>query len=177
MGRILVVLFRLSSFRGSLRAIRFEGAHLTFNDIKIINIQNPQALQVRIKASKTDPFRQGVLVCVGRTNKPLCPVAAMLAYMVRQGRGQGPFFKFQDGRPLTRPRFVAEFRTAVAAAGIDPKPYSGHSFRIGAATTAARRGVQDATIKMLGRWKSSAYQLYVKTPREELADISKRLAS
>ena len=60
-----------------------EGAHLTFNDIKIINIQNPQALHVRIKASKTDPFRQGVPVCIGWTNKPLCPVAAMLIWCIR----------------------------------------------------------------------------------------------
>ena len=44
-------------------------------------------------------------------------------------------------------------------AGIDFVPYSGHSFRSGAATTAAKQGISDATIKMLGRWKSSAYQL------------------
>ncbi len=35
-------------------------------------------------------------------------------------------------------------RQALAAAGVDPKPYSGHSFRIGAATTAAKRHNQDA---------------------------------
>ena len=32
-------------------------------------------------------------------------------------------------------------------------------------------------IKMLGRWKSNAYQLYVRTPREKLALLSKQLVS
>ena len=30
--------------------------------------------------------------------------------------------------------------------------YSGHSFRIGAATAAAKLGVNDSMIKVLGRW-------------------------
>lgn len=154
-----------------------EGAHLTVQDVQVDNVVNPQSVQVRIKASKTDPFRQGVLVYVGRTDKPLCPVAALLAYLVSRGRRPGPLFAFADGKPLSRPRFVTEIRRALEAAGVDPQPYSGHSFRSGAATTAAKQGVEDVVIKMLGRWKSSAYQLYVKTPREQLANISRRLVA
>ncbi len=36
--------------------------------------------------------------------------------------------------------------------------------------------MEDSTIKMLGRWKNDAYQLYIKTPRHHLAAISTRLA-
>ena len=53
--------------------------------------------------------------------------------------------------------------------------YSGHSFRIGAATTAASVVVEDSLIKTLGRWESSAYILYVRVPRDRLASVSKRL--
>jgi len=35
----------------------------------------------------------------------------------------------------------------------------------------------DNQIKMLGRWQSDAYQCYIKTPREELAKLSKKLAT
>ena len=116
---------------------------------------------------------------VGRTNKPLCPVSAVLAYMVMRGKAPGPLFIFQDDKckPLLRPRFVTEIKRALLAAGIDPKPYSGHSFRIGSAMTAAKQGVKDSTITMLGCWKSSAYQRYIKTPREQLASISKKLVA
>jgi hypothetical protein len=64
-------------------------------------------------------------------------------------------------------------REALAAAGVDQSAYSGHSFRSGAATTAARQG----TIKMLGWWKTSAYQLYIQTPKEQLAAFSQRLVA
>ncbi len=84
---------------------------------------------------------------------------------------------FSDGRPLTRARFVTEVKMALTRAGVDSSGYSGHSFRSGAATTAAKRGLGDATIKMLGRWQSNAYQVYIKTPRDQLAQVSQVLAA
>ena len=54
---------------------------------------------------------------------------------------------------LTRQRFVTAVRTGLDKAGIDSSKYSGHSFRIGAATTAAQNGMEDSIIKTLGRWE------------------------
>lgn len=82
----------------------------------------------------------------------------------------------QDGSPLTRDAFVNAVKQALLSAGIDNSAYSGHSFRIGAATAAARAGIPAFLIKLLGRWESEAFQLYVQTPRETLASISKRIA-
>ena len=53
-------------------------AHLSFSDIAVDNMANPSIMQVQIKASKTDPFRKGVSIYVGRTGNDLCPIAAML---------------------------------------------------------------------------------------------------
>ena len=102
-----------------------------------------------MKASKTDPFRKGVVVYLGKAPGPLCPVAATLHYMVGRGTMGGAFFRFTDGRLLTRDRFVAAVRTALTAAGLDCSQYEGHSFRIGAATTAAANGQSLPTNK---RW-------------------------
>ena len=45
---------------------------------------------------------------------------------------------------------------ALSLAGVDGSRYSGHSFRSGATTTAANRGIGDALIKTLGWWQSNA---------------------
>ena len=108
-------------------------------------------------------------------NSMVCPVAALLSYLVLRTKGEGPLFKFKDGRALTRPLLVSELRKALAEAELKPENYAGHSFRIGAATTAAACGVPVEIIKTLGRWKSQAYQLYVRLPTDQLSSISKKL--
>ena len=60
----------------------------------------------------------------------------------------------------------------MSSAGLNPSDYAGHSFRIGAATTAGVCGISDATIEMLGRWENTAYLIYVRTPRDQLAQFS-----
>ena len=57
--------------------------HLNSQDISADNPTAPSLLKVQIKASKTDPFCQGVSVCVGKTNNSLCPVSAILAYLIQ----------------------------------------------------------------------------------------------
>ena len=83
-----------------------------------------------------------------------------------------PFFTFSDSSYLTRERFVQVVRSALDRIGLISSNYAGHSFRISAATTAAQRGVQDVLIKTFGRWESSAYTLYVKTPRNTLCSVT-----
>ena len=113
---------------------------------------------------------------MGCTGDPSCPVVEILAYMVLRKPGEGPLFRFKDGRPLTRVHFVSQVREALEQVGIEYSKYAGHSFRIGAATTAAARGIQDSLIKTMGRWESVAYQLYVRTPTEQLTSVAAVLA-
>lgn len=146
--------------------------HLSYGDVLVDNTKAPTFLEVRIKASKTDPFRKGVSVFLGVTGGELCPVAANLNYMIRRGSHQGPFFLFANGSFLTRERFVNAVREALDKRRVDSSRYAGHSFRIGAATTAAQRGILDSLIKTLGRWESSAYTIYIRTPRKTLCSVT-----
>lgn len=150
-------------------------ADLNYQDVAVDNINNPTRIQLKLSKSKTDVFRQGVTIHLGRTDQKMCPVAALLAWMIRRGNHPGPLFTFASGRPLTRPAFVTKFREALQDAGVDPQGFSGHSFRAGAATTAALKGVSDSHIKQLGRWKSAAYLRYIRPPRQQLAALSKLL--
>ena len=55
--------------------------HLNFSDIAVDSHENTSTISVRIKASKTDPFRQGATIYLGATDTKLCPVKAVLAYI------------------------------------------------------------------------------------------------
>jgi len=70
---------------------------------------------------------------------------------------------------------MVELREALTGIGEDPLKYGGYSFGIGAATVAAEQGINDATIKLLGRWRSLAYQRYISTPTSSLASYSQTL--
>ena len=140
--------------------------HLSEADVKVDSRSKPSYIEVWIKASKTDVFRKGVTVYLGATGNDLCPVAAVLSYMVSSLKSAAkescPFFRFSNNQPLTREKFVKELQSALQLRGI---AYTGHSFCIGAATTAATCGIPDSLTKTLGRWESAAYTVYICTPQ------------
>lgn len=113
---------------------------------------------------------------MGRIDSAICPVAALLRYIAERGDKPGPFFLARSGATATKPWFVSHVRTALEALDLPQGDFAGHSFRIGAATTAALRGVEDSTIQILGRWHSSAFLQYIRTPKERLAALSAVLA-
>ncbi len=113
---------------------------------------------------------------LGRTGEKLCPVAAILGYMAIRPQCEGPLLVWGDHTLLRQDRFAQATRAILREAGFNPSQYSGHSFRIEAATSAVARGVPDHLIKTLERWQSEAYQLYIRCPPESLATIATHLA-
>ncbi len=150
---------------------------LTVGDITVDSREDPRLITVYLKRSKTDPFGAGCRVFLGRTGTIPCPVAAILSYLSQRPTTPGPLFIFQDGTPLTRTKLVSRLREALAQTGIDTSHYSGHSFRIGAATAAARAGYSDSFIQALGRWKSDAFITYIRANPADLAAVAPALAS
>ena len=134
---------------------------------------NPTVVRNNLRSSKTG---KGVEVFLGKTDdEELCPVAALLAYLAVRGGAEGPLFRLQDGRYMTSDVFIARVRATLINLGYDANAYAGHSFRIGAATTAAERGIEDSVIKMMGRRNSSAYQLYIRSAQHMLASVAGQL--
>lgn len=172
-------------FFGFMRAGEFTcSSHDSFTpnmlsreDVSVDSHTSPSRLAVFLKQSKTDPFGVGVTIHLGNTGDVLCPVTAMLGYLAVRPPSSGPLFVFHDGSTLSRPRLVRSLRQVLHAAGVDDARFNGHSFRIGAATTAARAGLNDSLIKMLGRWKSSAFARYIRTPWQSLTAVSTALVS
>ena len=162
--------FTVPSLAGFLTSV-----YLGVQDISVDSTSNPSCIRVVIKASKTDPFRKGCSSHIGRGKYPSCSVHALLAYLVIRGDGPGPLFLCQNGQTLSRVLLTDWLRRIIAAAGISGL-FSSHSFGIGAATAAGRNGIPDHLIQELGRWKSNAYQGYIRTPSAVLSPLSQKLA-
>ena len=161
-------------FFGFLRSGEFtvkdprHEAPLLSSDMAVDSHSHPSTIRLHIRKAKSDPFGNGIFIFLGKTGCHLCPVSAVLNYMARRPQGEGPLLRWGDRSPLRQDRFVQAVKAILRDAGFDPSHYSGHSFRIGAASSAAARGIPDHLIKTLGRWRSEAYQLYVRTPQAPL---------
>ena len=152
------------------------GTHLTPSDIPTDKIHFPDSLMINIKKSKTDLFKRGFTIVLGKTDSQICPVAAMSTYLHLRGQKNGPMFIFKDGFLLTQDKFSRLVNQTVKNAGWQGN-FTTHSFRVGAASTAAALGVPDHMIRAMGRWNSDAYLTYVKLPRQRMSDVWKTLAT
>ena len=76
---------------------------------------------------------------------------------------------------LTRQSFSSTVKGILARLQLAEGNYNTHSFHTGAATTAMEAQIPETYIKMLERWHSDAYQIYIRTPPAELAKLSKKL--
>ena len=151
---------------------RQEGPSLS--RVRLHNRESPSYIRVYVNTSKTDLLGKEVTLFVGPYH-PICPVATILSFLARCPDHHGPLFIHEDGSSLTKHQLVKQVRLALSQKGIEVSGYSGHSFQIGAATNPATVGIPEATIKMLGRWESSAYLQYSRTPREQLIPTSASL--
>ena len=68
-----------------------------------------------------------------------------------QGHDSGPFLQFFNRIGITRDRFVSAERPALDSAGYSSSLFTGHSFRLSAATTVTQCGILDSLINTLGR--------------------------
>ena len=94
----------------------------------------------------------------------LCPVAYLQHYFSARDATPGPLFCFADGSTVKTSQFTQQLQQALNFCGLDSNKYKSHSFRIGAASLGAEKGLSDAQIRHLGRCKSDAFKLYIRQP-------------
>ena len=113
-----------------------QAYHLSLADLTLDNRCSPATVQLRITQSKTNLYREGASIFLPKTNKSICPVDAIVKYLIVQGKRNGPLFLWPDGMKLTRPLFASALANILRKLNISPQLYNTHSFRIGAATSA-----------------------------------------
>ncbi|XP_062592590.1 uncharacterized protein LOC134254037 [Saccostrea cucullata] len=134
-----------------------------------------------LRKSKTDPFRNGVQIKLFKTQTDVCPVNAVVKYLKLRSevfKSQPlPFFVTKEGSILTRAIFIDTLKVILSQLGLNSDLYNGHSFRIGAATTAQEARIEDHLIKTLGRWSSNCYTTYIHTSPSVIQNAQQQIAS
>ena len=168
--------FRLGELLVGNEAEYTTTTHLSWGDVAVNSNSMASMVKIHLKRSKCDQFGAGADVLLGRTGCDVCPVEAIIAYVNQRGKSPGYFFIDSGGNVITKPRFITKLRDYLKAIGLPSDQFAGHSFRIGAATTAAQVGIEDSMIQTLGRWHSAAFLRYIQTPHDRLVALSISLA-
>ena len=154
--RMLWALFTVA-FYGFFRASELIPG-LCWSNIALSSAQ----MSITLVQSKTDPFCHGSTIHLFPTGSSTCPIEAMTVYARQfETSSNNPVFRAGKFQPLTQKKLNRILRNLLQQGGLNHVDCSSHSFRIGAATTAAAAGLPPWLIKALGRWHSDAYLAYI----------------
>ena len=118
-------------------------------------------LFIHIGRSKADQRGKGVHIVLGRCSiNNICPILATIAYLTFRGHHPSYFFVHSNGSLSTKYQFWKLTDKALQQSGVVVLRFGTHSFRIGAASTAATLGYGSEDIKRLGHWNSGCYRHY-----------------
>ena len=108
---------------------------LSYSDVTfLLEGQCVSRMLLKLKASKTDPFRQGCTIALYPTGHALCPVRTMRSYLAIRAQHvvsphTEPLFMTAGREPLTRALFIDCLRYMLGRLGMTPSHYAGHSLR------------------------------------------------
>lgn len=137
---------------------------IAIHDVLISDWAPSKAIKLHLRHSKTDQLNTGITMIIPSVNVSICPVANLQTFLLVRPSFKGPLFCHYGGQPLTRYQFSTVLQKSLRFLGIDSSRFRSHSFRIGAATTAAMAGHSPDVIQCAGRWKSQVYKSYIRCP-------------
>ena len=166
------------AFFGLLRAseytCQFVNRYNPETDLCVSDVTGTSVgVAVRIKASKTDIFREGVMIRIAPNATEICPISALTNYLRTRNWKSGPLFVFQNGQFLRR----ADISRCLKMFSGTSENISSHSFRIGVPTTLANLGYPRWLIQSLGRWSSDAYRTYLRVADSTIREASRALVT
>ena len=115
--------------------------------------------QYRLPYHKADPFYRGSDVVFSQQHEIANPVQLLRQYATLRDKRHGarlPLFLREDGSLPNRTWFDKKFFNFLS------HDFGGHSARAGGATYYASLGLSASIIQALGRWTSSAWEIYIR---------------
>ena len=142
------------------------------NSEQIFEMRNRRGFVEAIKLSLIHFKHSDILhpydILIYRDN-PFCPVSLLSNFLQLRGSSRGPLFSWPNNQAISRSPFTNCLNQTLDFCGLDRSRYKSHSFRIGAASWAAAKGLSDSQIRTFGRWKSNALLRYIRTSTIKLS--------
>jgi hypothetical protein len=137
-----------------------------------------RSLEVKLKCPKESRDGKTVTVDIFESGGTLCPVKAFARWQERNpGDKNLPMFLDKLGVPVTGSRMNTWLKQLLGKhVSYGNGKFTGHSFRIGLATTLGTLGFSTNDIKEAGRWSSNAYEVYMKLPRKRRLAVAQKIS-
>ena len=156
------------------------GKHLTRQ--KLVFLED--CVVILLTWAKNNQFKDRVVkVPIPRVRgSVLCPVVALAEALRCTGSASrsGPAFVRVDKKGVLKPVlygwFSKRFLDLIESCGLDRSEFGTHSLRRGAASWALKCGISSDVIRILGDWRSDAYQCYLEVPFSDKLDHMFRFA-
>jgi hypothetical protein len=137
-----------------------------------------QVIEITLKSSKENKSGKAVIIDIFETGGALCPIKAYMRWQSRcpQKRDM-PAFRDEKGTPVTGAKMNKWLKELLGKhVDYEKGKFTGHSFRIGLATTLGTLGFSNDDIKEAGRWSSNAYEIYMTLPRRRRLAVAGKIS-
>ncbi len=171
--------FRISEILCKTESTFDPDFDLLGSDVSITYDRQGQATaHFTLKCPKESKSSRATTVDLFQNDGAICPIAALKDWDggCRHAKHL-PFFRFQDGTPLTGAKLNCILDKTLGLY-TDKKigKFTTHSFRIGLASELGRLGYSDEEIKAAGRWSSRAFEAYLKLKRTKRSVVAKEIS-
>jgi hypothetical protein len=153
-----------------------ENINSTFSDWHVIResvLLKKTQLQIILSSLKTNFFRLKMMLIIAAINDFVCAVASLKHLFRLFSRSLTNSFFFFD-RTFTRSLIIRKLKTRLK--NLDHQDhYSRHSFKKDAVIWVKERDLSIEDIKLLDRWKSNFYKLYLELKESNMMSVFRRM--
>ena len=155
------------AFHGCMRVSQYTQVVTSDHNLRIFDIARTSNGQlgtyhIRFQSYKHSPENIPEFIMVP-TGDISCPIQTMDDYLAVRPKILDELFVDHYG-PVTRLEVDNTIGTCCQKLGWDINAYEPHSLHIGRATAWMQQGYSPVQIMHMGRWRSQAYQVYIRPP-------------
>ena len=137
---------------------------IQLEDISISAVSvDVQSVHVSFKRFKHYYVDIPKVVSFSHADTKISAVKMLIDFLQHRYKNGGQLYCMQDGIPLCRSHIDKILHKCLSVCDLDSSRYTGHSFRIGAASLVAEEGLSGSQIRAMGRWNSNAFRKYIRS--------------